>query len=515
MRELYAGNLEYGDAADPLRDGIEFFASNLSHIGEELPASWIKVRADIEVRAGEAAYIPQQEYFQIYSRHMDFDRSKALHLSRYLHDLGVFLHFQDDPLLARTVILQNQWATEAVFRILDDETVKARLGRFNRGDCERLWRDSAYADMHPELLALMQRFELCYELKDSDPPTWLAPQLSPPAKPNELADWGKPEDLVLRYCYEFLPKGIISRLTVRLHRFVRNPELAWVTGVLFERDSTAVLVELLANGSEIELRARGPERKALLSVIAADLDALNESFQGLRDRVDKRIPCNCKLCRTAAVPEFFAQKNLLRRKEDRRLRVECPASYEDVDVLELLDGIRVDKLPGWASEVQPATADRRLGSFSPPPPNCGRTGMHSTSTFASRTTSYAKRGSTWRSCDGKTFLTPCPRLACRTSTTKRSATAISSSACSLPRPASSPRKSSTLRTAASKRAANRAFIPSSRMLISKPAKRRRRTSRPCVHFRKKLSGLGHFYTSYDNIEHLKRQFRDQLDKMLA
>jgi len=106
---------------------------------------------------------------------MDFDRSKALHLSRYLHDLGVFLHFQDDPLLARTVILQNQWATEAVFRILDDEIVKAQFGRFNSADCERLWQVSAYADMHPELLALMKRFELCYELRDDEPQTWLAP----------------------------------------------------------------------------------------------------------------------------------------------------------------------------------------------------------------------------------------------------------------------------------------------------------------------------------------------------
>ena len=33
-------------------------------------------------------------------------------------------------------------------------------------------------------------------------------------------------------------------------------------------------------------------------------------------------------------------------------------------------------------------------------------------------------------------------------------------------------------------------------------------------FKKKLGALGHFYTSYDNIEHLKRQFRDQLDKIL-
>ena len=320
VKELYAGNLEHGDAAGPLRDGIEFFASNLPHIGEELPAHWIKVRAEIELRAGETPHISQQEYFQIYGRHMGFDRDRALHLSRYLHDLGVFLHFQDDRLLARTVILQNQWATEAVFRIIDDETVKARHGRFDGADCERLWRDSVYADMHPELLALMQRFEICYELKDSNPPTWLAPQLLPPANPKELADWGKPEDLVLRYRYDFLPKGIISRLTVRLNRFVRDPEMAWVTGVLFERDSTAVLVQLLENGSEIELRARGPERKALLSVIAADLDALNESFQGLRDKVDKRVPCNCKLCRAAPVPEFFDQRKLLRRMEDKRFK---------------------------------------------------------------------------------------------------------------------------------------------------------------------------------------------------
>ena len=33
-------------------------------------------------------------------------------------------------------------------------------------------------------------------------------------------------------------------------------------------------------------------------------------------------------------------------------------------------------------------------------------------------------------------------------------------------------------------------------------------------FQEKLRDLGHFYTAYDNIEHLKRQFSDQLDKLL-
>src|ERR1019366_7118774 len=58
VKELYAGNLEKADAADDVRDSIEFFASHLSHIGEELPVRWITVRADIEARASEKPYIP-------------------------------------------------------------------------------------------------------------------------------------------------------------------------------------------------------------------------------------------------------------------------------------------------------------------------------------------------------------------------------------------------------------------------------------------------------------------------
>ena len=33
-------------------------------------------------------------------------------------------------------------------------------------------------------------------------------------------------------------------------------------------------------------------------------------------------------------------------------------------------------------------------------------------------------------------------------------------------------------------------------------------------FKKKLADLGHFYTSYNNIDHLKLQFSNQLDKQL-
>jgi GTPase SAR1 family protein len=513
VKELYAGNLEEPNSADKVRDGIEHFASNLSHIGEELPARWIKVRADIEQLAAKEPYVPLEKYFEIYRGHIEFDETKALLLSRYLHDLGVFLHFQDDLLLKNTVILQNEWATDAVFLVLDDEIIKKALGRFNNEDCARLWKDSAYARMHPQLLALMQNFELCYELRDSKPTTWLAPQMLPPAKPVALSDWGKPEDLVLRYRYDFLPKGIISRLTVRLHRFVINPEMAWVTGVLFERETTKVLVEVLADGSEIELRARGPERQALRSVIAADLDALNESFVGLRDKVDKRIPCNCKQCRAGAVPEFFDQKALLKRRQDNRLQVECPRSYELVDVLELLEGTKA-QLPPWANDAPSAPSLRTIRVFLASSSELRQDRDKFELYFRQRNDQLLDKGSYLKIVRWENFLDAMSetRLQDEYNEAIRNCEVFVS----------------LFFTKAGKftdeefDVAYGQFKNSRKPLVYtffknaeiKTGEARREDLNSLWAFQDKLKELGHFYTGYDNVEHLQLQFRDQLDKLL-
>jgi internalin A len=353
VQGVYSGDLLRADASDALKRAIEFIAPRLEHIGERLPAGWLRVRQQIETIAATTPYITRDAYFQIYAQHLSADRENSLRLSSYLHDIGVVLHFQDDPVLKHTVILQNDWVTQAVFRILDDELVKARGGRFADIDCNRLWSEPQYADMHQELLTLMQRFELCYLLPNSAPQRLLAPQLLSPCKPDDLAGWARPDDLVVRYRYQFLPKGIVSRLTVRMHRFVRDADLAWTTGALFEHDGTAVKVELLARGNEIELRAQGPERKALLSVIAADLEALNQSFHGLRDKVDKCIPCNCGQCRLSSQPEFLLYSRLVQRKKDGRFKLECARSYEFVDVLELLEGIPLSERPTMTQPREP------------------------------------------------------------------------------------------------------------------------------------------------------------------
>jgi len=365
---VYRGNLlgQY-DAATNLEEAIRLHVQQLPHVGDAVPAQWVAIRSELEkmkIKEGQP-YISQKDYFQLYANYLDDDRSKALLLSQYFHDLGVFLHFQDDPLLKRYVILQNDWATEAVFKVLDDEPTKAHKGRFTQVDCQRIWAHSTYEEMHPELLALMEKFELCYKLPDQRPDTWLAPQLLSPSTPELFKDWAKPDDLVRFYKYDFLPKGMISRLMVRKHHLVRQPDLCWIDGAYFQYEDSELLVGLMESGQEIELRARGPQRKELISVIASDLDALNASFEGLRGKVRKLVPCICSICSSSIKPGRFEQSKLLKRKQFNQETIQCEESFEHINVLQLLDGLKHDQLPQWAQPLEnPQTGKEARGLVS-------------------------------------------------------------------------------------------------------------------------------------------------------
>lgn len=365
FKEKYRGDLDQPHSADTIRQAIQYSVQQLPHVGKAVPAKWVTIRKAIEEEAERKPYISQDEYFAIYRRHLEFDRTKALYLSQTLHNLGVFLHFQDDPLLRKTVILQNQWATDAVFRMLDDEVVKQAKGHFTLKDCRRVWAAPQYEDMDQEMLGLMEKFELCYRLTDSTEPAWLAPRLLPPSKPVELGSWASPSDLVVRFRYTFLPRGLVSRLIVRQHRFIKQVELSWEHGAFFEKNETQVLAEEIAQGNTIELRARAPENKALLSVLASGLEELNDTFKGLQGKVEKLVPCICDQCCRSMSPEMYEQAELVRRKKTGKLTIECRPSYANVSVVELLDGLRPEHIPDWAMAVERASMSEE-GYVEPP-----------------------------------------------------------------------------------------------------------------------------------------------------
>ena len=531
---VYRGNLlgQY-DAATNLEEAIRLHVQQLPHVGDEVPAQWVAIRSELEkmkIKEGQP-YISQKDYFQLYANYLDDDRSKALLLSQYFHDLGVFLHFQDDPLLKRYVILQNDWATEAVFKVLDDEPTKAHKGRFTQVDCQRIWAHSTYEEMHPELLALMEKFELCYKLPDQRPDTWLAPQLLSPSTPELFKDWAKPDDLVRFYKYDFLPKGMISRLMVRKHHLVRQPDLCWIDGAYFQYEDSELLVGLMESGQEIALRARGPQRKELISVIASDLDALNASFEGLRGKVRKLVPCICSICSSSIKPGRFEQSKLLKRKQFNQETIQCEESFEHINVLQLLDGLKHDQLPQWAQPLEnPQTGKEARGlvsgqDYESPPHRTIKIFLASSSElkedrdafelhFLRKNKDFRRQGFELEVLRWETFLDAMSETRLQDEYNK----AVRNCDIFL----------SLFKTKTGKYteeefdAAHRAFKDSGKPLIYTyfmkniitTDKRLREDLTSLWNFQDKLSDLGHYHTDYKSIDHLKLQFQQQLAQLI-
>ncbi len=201
---------------DNLRQDIETELSRLPLVGFTMPKNWVKIRAVLQAISRTYAYISMDRYKDICSRFEVIEYEKQLELSRIFHDLGVFLHFQDYGILDDFIVLQNTWATDAVFAVLDNATVQLNKGRFADIDLEEIWGSQKYKkEVHKKLLGLMIQFEMCYQVDKAKPYVYIVPEMLPESGPSDYR-WQAHNDLPLQYRYDFMPKGLLTRLIVRL-----------------------------------------------------------------------------------------------------------------------------------------------------------------------------------------------------------------------------------------------------------------------------------------------------------
>ncbi|MEL6582007.1 MAG: COR domain-containing protein, partial [Cyanobacteria bacterium J06621_12] len=282
-------------------------------------------------------YISLPEYLDICQANGITKHSNKLQLSQYLHDLGVCLHFQDkeDSILYKTVILNPEWGTDAVYKVLESEQVTKKQGCFTRADLKDIWHEEKYARIRGELLELMSKFQLCYEIP-SCPNTFISPQLLSDNQPEYI--WNTSNNLILRYSYpDFMPKGIISRFIVVMHNYIEQQDYVWKSGVrLIQDDTQAEIIEDYGK-REIRVRVVGNNKRNFMTVITHELDKINDSFNR-RLKYLKLIPCNCKSCQTSQEPYTYEFKKLLERIANNKLTIECGnPPYHEVQVMGLID----------------------------------------------------------------------------------------------------------------------------------------------------------------------------------
>ena len=364
LKETLRTNLSTNRGLDDIKTQIQRYITTLPHVGTPLPKIWVRVRACLENYAQNCNYIPIGQYYALCEQNGFTRRDQMLSLSRYLHDLGVCLHFDDDDLLKKTLILKPEWGTTAVYKALDTDEVKNNFGRFSRTQLAEIWSDAEYADMQGELLQLMLKFKLCYLIPGTDH-EYIAPQLLDVEQP--AYDWDETSNLLLRYHYTFMPKGILTRLIVEMHEFIEAQTLVWKSGVVLTNGAARAEVVELYHKGEIHLRVSGVRPKDLLTVITHEIDTINASYDRLQ--VQKLIPCNCSGCSGNPAPHFYELDKLHERLANRKPTIECGRPpYEDVPVRGLIDDAtysipNIQDLPReqWATALGAKGDDELIG----------------------------------------------------------------------------------------------------------------------------------------------------------
>ncbi|SDI09796.1 small GTP-binding protein domain-containing protein [Chryseobacterium taeanense] len=322
-----------GQNIDLLTTKIQDEINSLPLIGDKLPKVWLEIRTILE--SLDSNYISAEEYLNICNQH-GLSNQRALFLSQYFHDLGVFLHFQDDNLLRNILFLKPEWATNAVYKILDSKEVIARNGEFDPDMLDSILYEFQ-RDKHPYIVTLMKKFELCFEVEQS---IFLIPEL---LKPEKLEfDWDYNDNLRFEYHYDFMPAGIMARFIVRTRKLIYDKTF-WKNGVIIQRENTRALITTDQYSRKLFIWIHGNNASFLLEIIRKELNDIHQSLN--YPDVPEKIPCNCPECINSMTPHLFNYVFVRRIGTENTFKtIPCEVSATGVNVHKLLGLYKIDNV---------------------------------------------------------------------------------------------------------------------------------------------------------------------------
>lgn len=334
-----------GTGIRELRAAVKNELQNLPHIGEVWNKHRVAARKMLE--AQDANYINYATYLQICMQ-CGVNVEDAGYLSYQLHDIGVILYFENDLALQDTMVLKPEWATKAAYCLLDNEkedsTIKA--GRFHRNLLSQLWQDPAFEGKYPFLLRLMERFELVFQLHDSE--EYIIPELLPIQAPEKASIFPFSQTLSAKrlrfeYHYEFMPRGIFSRFICRIHEHIYQ-QLFWKYGIILTYENTfaQVLWDNTTTIKTIKIAIVGTEADKLLFLIRNELGHIHKKLNN--PPFTEKVPCICAECQSS-IPHLYNYVTLQKYQQKNRATIVCEKSLEDVSIKTLLQGILDDIAP--------------------------------------------------------------------------------------------------------------------------------------------------------------------------
>lgn len=327
-----------GEGIERLRAAIQQESANLPMMGELWPSTWLN--AANMIRANQAKYISQQELRAIMEQNGLLAESYEV-LTRWLHELGDILYFQEDIELSDTVILKPQWVSECIARVLTSSSVMASQGIFTRHHMDEIWGDVPLT-IREHLLRLMEKFDLSYRIPDDPQNRSLVVERLPYDEADYHSQWEAIQDrepcneISMKFVLNStMPSGIPSWFIARAHRFTTHTHWRYGTLLIDAARQHLGLLRAFPHERYIHLAVRGPYPHNFFALLRDGVEVIFSRFPGLEIR--RMIPCpghDGKPCTYE-----FAYENLERAFEKNVASVQCAITFESVPIAQLVFGL--------------------------------------------------------------------------------------------------------------------------------------------------------------------------------
>jgi internalin A len=365
LRQKYGKNIVFietdsatGHGIVALREAVGTLAGSLFGLRAAWPVQWRAIKDELPSKGKN--WLTFDDFRRFCSEHGVSDPQDQEALADSLHALGLMLSFRKEETLRHFGVLNPQWVTKGIYEMLNAPKLREAGGKFTIQSFAEVLPPRLYPkELHPYLLALMRRFQLCHPLDDKGQ-RYLIPELLTKEEPRLEAEF--PPDRCLGFTYRYdvvLPEGLLPRFIVETYVH-REPKLVWRTGVVLERANCRALVRGDIQGRKVSIRVSGTGngRRELLGIIREHFERIHNTYEKLP--VTELVP----------IPEHAdAQvKHELLLKYERSGRstiaVEVGEELRDFSVTELLDGIDLPGAPRAASPASmKASARGRLPLF--------------------------------------------------------------------------------------------------------------------------------------------------------
>ena len=332
IRAFVETSCRTGAGVNELKNLVVREIGRLEHIHDPLLVSWFAVKERLEGMKED--YIPYHEYVRLCQAEKIDDEQSQSTLIGFLHDLGIVLNFRDDPRLEETNILNPEWVTNGVYKILNSHMLFQSRGVLERKALSKILDPRKYPkDKHLFIMDMMRKFELCFDFEGMRDERFLVPDLLTRDEP-DTGDWRGA--LAFQYHYSVLPSSIISRFIVRMHQHISKTTL-WRTGVVLVNNGNKALVKADLEDRKIFIWVGGPEesRRRFLEVIRSHFDSIHKTIPGIV--ADEKVPLPER-------PDIAVDyKHLLRLEREGIPRWIPEGLVESIDVKRLLDGVETEQ----------------------------------------------------------------------------------------------------------------------------------------------------------------------------